>query len=126
MLATICLVDLAQPRNGDPEDVSLLQQGNDMKQLFASACFGVVAFTLPASAQDSDNPYPPGSVERKCHDGDIAACTQWRDRECRNGNRAACDYYVARKQKDPYGWCLKQYSDDADSYRFCITGSPDH
>jgi hypothetical protein len=100
--------------------------GNDMKLLFASACFGVVALALPASAQDSDNPYPPGSVEWECHDGDIAACTQWRDRECRNGNRAACDYYVARKQKDPYGWCLKQYSDDADSYRFCITGSPDH
>jgi hypothetical protein len=92
--------------------------------LFALAFFAALA--LPASAQDSDNPYQHGSVEWKCHDGDIAACTQWRDRECHNGNRAACDYYVARKQKDPYGWCLKQYSDDAASYRFCITGSPDH
>ena len=55
---------------------------------------------LPAyAAENPNNPYAKGTIEYACHDGNIAACTSWRERECHAGNRAACDYYVAREKK---------------------------
>lgn len=81
---------------------------------------------LPAyAAENPNNPYAKGTIEYACHDGNIAACTSWRERECHAGNRAACDYYVAREKKDPHQWCGEQYPDDAGAFRFCFSGSPD-
>jgi hypothetical protein len=85
----------------------------------------LVALVTAALAQNPNNPYANGTIEHACHDGNVAACTRWRERECRAGNRAACDYYVARKKKDPGQWCADQYPNDAASYRFCLNGSPD-
>jgi hypothetical protein len=85
----------------------------------------IAATALPAYAADPNNPYAKGTIEHACHDGNVAACTRWRERECHAGDRAACDYYVARKKKDPGEWCAEQYPNDAPSYRFCLNGSPD-
>jgi hypothetical protein len=63
---------------------------------------------------------------KKCHDGNLAACKQWRDRSCNDdANPAACDYYEAQKQKSPFEWCEQRYPDNAAAYRFCANGSPD-
>jgi hypothetical protein len=96
----------------------------EMKALLLASIALAISGTTSLAA-DPNNPYPKGTVEHACHEGNVAACTRWRDRECHAGNRAACDYYVARKQKDPIEWCSQQYPDDAGSYRFCLNGSPD-
>ena len=64
----------------------------------------VAAMALPASAADPNNPYAKGTIEHACHDGNVAACTRWRERECHAGTvRPVITTSHARKKTRPNG-----------------------
>ena len=86
-----------------------------MNHVLATAAL-VVAFVSPVLGH-------PYDYMSRCHNGDLAACKEWRDRACSVGWTAACLYDQAREQEDPGIFC-EQHTNNAASYRFCLNGSP--
>jgi hypothetical protein len=87
-----------------------------MKHVLATTAL-VAAFVSPVFAH-------PYDYMSRCHNGDLGACKEWRDRACAVGWTAACLYDQAREQADPGIFC-EQHTNNAASYRFCLNGSPD-